>query len=367
MKTQLVASLVLGLSIAASNQLGAQPVIGEAYTLTNQATGNSVLVFDRGVGGTLTLAGSFPTGGAGRGTGNDPLGSQGAVVLDRSARLLFAVNAGTNDVTAFAVDGDKLDFLNRVSSGGTTPISVASHGNLVYVLNAGGVPNVSGFSIDSRTNQLIPLPGSSRNLTGGASAAPAEVSFSDDGGILMVTEKGMQTIDTFTVVDGGYLNGPISNHSSGATPFGFQFNHRSLAIVSEAGATSNALSSYRVGENGQVQLITGSLVNGQRGVCWAVVTEDGLFAYTINAGSGTISSYAVSPDGTLSLLNAAAATTGAGTAPTDPALAPGSGLLYVRVGGLGQILGFRVELNGSLTPVAAGSGVPSGSQGLAVR
>ena len=366
MKKQ-IASLSLGLLLMASARIQAQPVTGHVYTLTNQAAGNSVLVFNRGVGGALALTGSFPTGGTGTGTGNDPLGSQGAVVLDQSGRLLFAVNAGSNDVTAFATDGDNLDFLNRVSSGGTRPVSIAVHGNLVYVLNAGDVPNVTGFTIDPRTNELAPLPGSQRSLTGGAAAAPAEVSFSANGDVLMVTEKGTQTIDTYNVTDGGYLNGPIANHSSGATPFGFQFTHRGLTIVSEAGATSNALSSYKVNNNGQLELITGSLVNGQRGVCWAVVTEDGHFAYTINAGTGTISSYSVAADGTLSLLNVVAAATGVGTAPTDPALTQGSDLLYVRVGGLGQVLGYRVERDGSLTQVAAAGGVPSGSQGLAAR
>ena len=354
MKKQ-IASVSLGLALIAST-LRAQPVTGEVYTLTNQPTGNSVLVFSRGIGGALTLSGSFATGGAGIGAGNDPLGSQGAVVLDEGKRLLFAVNAGSNDVTAFAVDGASLRFLNRVNSGGTMPVSIAVHRDLVYVLNVGATPNVTGFTIDPTSNALVPLPGSQRSLAGGTNAAPAEVSFSPDGEILMVTEKGTQTIDTYAVNVNGTLNGPISNHSSGATPFGFQFTTHSLAIVSEAGATSNALSSYRVDENGQLVLITGSLVNGQKGVCWAVVTEDGHFAYTINAGTGTISSYSVAPDGTLSLLNAEAATTGVGTAPTDPALTEGSRLLYVRVGGLGQIVGFRIERDGSLTPVAAAGG-----------
>ena len=366
MKKQ-IASVSLGLTLMASTQLRAQPVTGEVYTLTNQPTGNSVLVFSRGIGGALTLSGSFATEGTGIGAGNDPLGSQGAVVLDEGKRLLFAVNAGSNDVTAFAVDGASLRFLNRVNSGGTMPVSIAVHRDLVYVLNVGATPNVTGFTIDPTSNALVPLPGSQRSLAGGTNAAPAEVSFSPDGEILMVTEKGTQTIDTYAVNDDGSLNGAISNHSSGATPFGFQFTTHSLAIVSEAGATSNALSSYRVDENGQLVLITGSLVNGQKGVCWAVVTEDGHFAYTINAGTGTISSYSVAPDGTLSLLNAEAATTGVGTAPTDPALTEGSRLLYVRVGGLGQIVGFHIERDGSLTPVAAAGGVPSGSQGLAVR
>jgi 6-phosphogluconolactonase (cycloisomerase 2 family) len=363
-----LSTALLGLILTTtSKSAAAQPNLGSGYTLNNQAAGNAVLVFHRSADGTLTPSGSFATGGTGDGAGNDPLGSQGSVVLDRSNRLLFAVNAGSNDISAFAVNGDGLDLLNTASSGGTRPVSIAVHGNIVYVLNAGGVPNVAGFTIDPRTNELIPLPGSQRGLAGGAAANPAEVSFSATGDILMVTEKGTQTIDTYLVGGDGYLTGPISNHSIGSTPFGFQFSHRLLALVSEAGGTSNALSSYRVAGDGQFSVITGSLKNGQAGVCWAVATADGRYAYTINAGSATVSSYAVSPDGVLSLLDAAAATTGAGSTPTDPALSSDSRLLYVRVGGLGQIQGFRVNEDGSLSPVGAVGGIPPGAQGLAVR
>jgi 6-phosphogluconolactonase (cycloisomerase 2 family) len=361
----LLSFLTLGLATIASTQLVAQPTTGEVYTLSNQSTGNSVVVFRRGPGGVLTLAASFPTGGTGLGTGNDPLGSQGAVVLDQSARFLFAVNAGSNDVSVFAIQGDNLELLNKVSSGGVTPVSIAVRGNLVYVVNAGGVPNVSGFTIDHRTNSLLPLPGSTRGLVGGASANPAEVSFSADGETVIVTEKGTQAIDTFNVNEDGYLSGPISNPSSGASPFGFQFANRGIVVVSEAGP--NALSSYKTSEDGRLELITGTLANGQAATCWAVVTNDGRFAFSINSATATISSYKIAENGSLTLLNPVAATTGAGSAPTDAALTRDSKLLYVRVGALGQIQGFRVEEDGRLTPIGSVGGVPSGSQGLAIR
>ena len=241
---------------------------GAVYTLTNQPSGNSVIVFDRAADGTLTLAGSYPTGGTGTGAGStfptmvDPLAGQGSVVLSRSNRLLFAVSAASNQVSAFAVDGDRLDLLNTISSGGAMPVSIAVYGNLVYVLNAGGTPNITGFTIDPRTNKLVPLAGSARPLAGGRTANPAEVGFNLDGSVLMVTEKGpaatvpgfllgvTHTIDTYTVNRNGTVSGPISNHSSGSTPFGFEFTHRGLAIVSEAGPPlsaggQNALSSLQ--------------------------------------------------------------------------------------------------------------------------
>ncbi|MGH9396768.1 MAG: lactonase family protein [Terriglobia bacterium] len=345
---------------------------GAVYTLSNQPTGNSVIVFDRAADGTLTLAGSFPTGGTGLVGGPfpkiDPLESQGAVMLSRSRRLLFAVNAGSNSVSAFAVDGDHLYLLNTISSGGTLPVSIDVHRNLVYVLNAGGTPNITGFTIDPRTNKLVPLAGSARPLAGGSAAAPAEVSFSLDGSILMVTEKGTQTIDTYTVNRDGTASGPVSNRSSGPTPFGFEFTHRRIAVVSEANAAAtNAASSYMAEEDGQLRLITGSLSDGQKAACWAVVTSDGRYAYVVNAGNSTVSSYEVSPEGYLTLLDPTAAVTSSGGAPTDSAFSSDSKFLYVRDAGLNVIDGFRVEADGSLTPVGTTDGAPTGGQGLAAR
>src|SRR5215470_821515 len=253
---------------------------GAVYVLTNQSTGNSVIVYRRAPDGTLSLSGSFSTGGKGMGTGVDPLGSQGALVLGEGHRLLFAVNAGSNEISVFAVRGTDLQLLDKVSSGGTMPVSIAVHGRLVYVLNAGGNPNITGFLIEPRTGHLILLSGSQRSLAGGSAASPAQVSFSRDGNVLMVTEKGTQTIDTYTVNDDGFASGPTAHVSSGATPFGFVFTPRSFAIVSEAGP--NALSSYEVDGDGGLERVTSSLLDGQNGTCWVVATDDGRFAYTSN-------------------------------------------------------------------------------------
>src|SRR5262249_3748638 len=205
--------------------------------------------------------------------------------------------------------------------------------NLVYVLNAGGTPNISGFTIEPATNQLVPLAGSIQNLPGGAGAGPAQVSLSPDCSVLVVTEKGTNLIDTFSVDDAGVAQPGVSSPSSGATPFGFAFSHDNVAIVSEAfgGAPgASALSSYEVDEDGSLVVITPSLADTQTAACWVVVPQNGRFAYTSNTGSGSISGYTVSDDGSLALLNAIAASTGKGTAPTDMALSNNSHFLYVR-------------------------------------
>jgi len=341
---------------------------GDVYVLTNQPTGNAVMVFHRDAGGMLTFAGSFASGGIGFGTGNDPLGSQGAVVLGDRNRLLFAVNAGSNSISVFTISGDKLTLQDTVASGGTEPVSLTVRQNLVYVLNAGGTPNISGFRIEPARHLLLPLPGSIQPLPGGATSAPAQVAFSPDGNVLLVTEKATNMIDTFLLNDEGVAQPGVSFPSSGTTPFGFSFSHDDIAIVSEAaggaGGTS-ALSSYEVEEDGSLEVETPSLGDTQMAACWVVVTRDGRFAYTSNTASGTISSYTVSEDGDLALLNV---TAGTGNVPIDMALSRNSRFLYVRNAGNGGVSGFRVEANGSLTPITTVTGLlPVGSQGIAAR
>jgi 6-phosphogluconolactonase (cycloisomerase 2 family) len=342
----------------------AQDTPGAVYVLTNQSSGNSVQVYARSEDGTLSLSGSFSTGGKGAGTGPDPLGSQGALVLGRRHRLLFAVNAGSNDVSVFAVDGLSLRLLDKEPSGGQMPVSIGVHGGLVYVLNAGGTPNIQGFIIEPFSGRLIHLPGSQRNLAGGPSSSPAEVALSPDGDVLMVTEKATNKIDTWSVNDDGYAENARSTNSSGATPFGFTFVHQ-FAIVSEA--APSALSSYEVDDDGQLALLTGTLGDTQKANCWVIATRNGLYAYTTNTASGSISSYLISRQGFLSLLNAVAGKTAAGGAPIDLALSNDSHFLFVRDGAKGMVDAFRVESDGSLTTLGSASGVPAGAQGLAAR
>ncbi|HXH49568.1 MAG TPA: beta-propeller fold lactonase family protein [Terriglobia bacterium] len=342
---------------------------GNVYVPTNQTTGNSILVFHRDPAGVLTFAASFPTGGIGAGTGADPLASQGAVVLSGDNRLLFAVNAGSNSVSTFAISGDRLTLLGAVPSGGSFPVSLTVRDNLVYVLNASGTPNISGFTIQPATNLLIPLPGSIQNLPGGATAGPAQVGFSPDGSVLVVTEKSTNLIDTFVVDQNGVTQPGTFFSSSGTTPFGFDFGHDNVAIVSNVGSgpAASSLSSYTVGENGNLNVVTSALGDTQTAACWVVVPRNGHFAYTANSGSGTISSYAVAEDGSPELLKVVAASTAGGAVPIDMALSDNSRFLYVRNGGNGTISGFRIEADGSLTSIATISGVPPGAQGIASR
>jgi 6-phosphogluconolactonase (cycloisomerase 2 family) len=335
---------------------------GAVYTLTNSPAGNAVKVFHRASNGSLTPGGEFATGGIGTGGG---LGNQGAVVLD-DARL-FAVNPGSDSISVLKLRRGGLELLDTEASGGDQPISLTVDDGLLYVLNAGGAGNISGFKY-SRERGLKPLRGSTRPLSA-SGPGPAQVSFDPKGELIVVTEKNTNLIDTYEVRHDGRTRGPSTHASSGATPFGFGFDERDHLIVSEAfgGATDqSAVSSYEI-DDGEIEPITPSALTTETAACWIVVTDDGRFTYTTNTGSGSISGYRISRKGRLSLLDSDGRTGVTGPGPIDMALSRDSRFLYSLNSGDGTISGFRVAGDGSLTPAGGASGLPSGANGLSAH
>ncbi|MBK9713865.1 MAG: beta-propeller fold lactonase family protein [Kouleothrix sp.] len=357
------ATLLLSALIGGGVASAAPNSVGAVYALTNAAGGNAVVVWSRSSDGTLTPAGSYATGGAGIAAG---LGSQGAIVLSQNHQWLFAVNAGSNDISSFRVDRDGLTLADRVASGGARPTSLTVYKNLLYVLNAGGSGNISGFAIGN-DGSLAPLAGSTRPLSGSATA-PAQVQFSPDGALLLVAERNTQTIDAYLVGADGRASGPIVNHSSGAVPFGFAFGKRGQVFFSEAGGGQNGLSaasSYAVSPDGTLAVVTGSAPTYQGAACWLVVTNNGRYAYTANAASNSITGFAIGVDGSLTLVSPDGHTAATGSGATDMALSVNSQFLYVRNGRDGSIGAYAVQSDGSLVELPGAGGLPAGSAGLA--
>jgi 6-phosphogluconolactonase (cycloisomerase 2 family) len=347
---------------------------GAVYVLTNQIE-NAVAVFPRDTKGMVTAAGEFPTGGAGdpipQGTdpATDPLASQGALTIGPGNRLLFAVNAGSNQISVLKIEKSELTLVDLVDSGGIRPISLALHDDLLYVLNEGGTPNITGFTVGNN-GTLTPLAGSTQPLIGDVTADPAQVSFSPDGSLLVVTEKAGNRIDTYTIDDDGLPSAPIDNPSSGMTPFGFAFNNSGTLVVSEAfGGVPNAsaVSSYNAPDNGILSVISGSVANSQTASCWVVIPNNGKFAFVSNTGSGTISSYGIGSDETLHLVNSVAGTTGIDSSPIDMTLSNNGRFLYVHAAGSQSVVSFRVEKNGNLTMIDIDGGLPLGAQGIVAK
>jgi DNA-binding beta-propeller fold protein YncE len=336
---------------------------GDALFVQNDdPAGNRIVVYDRAADGSLEQAGSYATGGRGGvldGAVVDHLASQGALRLDRAAGLLYAVNAGSDTITVFRVDGDRLIRRQVLPSYGEFPVSITSRGSSLYVLNARGGGSVQGYV--RAGGRLAPVPARHRDLGLDPAAAPefthtpGEVAFTPDGDHLLVTTKAnTDAVLAFRVGGGGGLSArPVTTELPGAVPFGVAFDARGNVAVAEAGP--NAIATFRVGTAGDLQPL-GAVGTGQAATCWVI--ETGGRYYASNTGSGTVSAFdtALAPLGL----------TPTGAAPVDAAASPDGRFLYVQTGAAGGVDAFRIDAGGALTPVGSVT-VPgaAGGEGIA--
>jgi 6-phosphogluconolactonase len=314
---------------------GAMADPGSLYSQTNDQAGNVVQAFSRDAHGRLDLIGSFPTGGVGLASLG---GRQGAVELSDDESTVYAVNAGSDSVSAFRVRGGGLSPASITGSGGSAPDSVDERSGRVYVLNSGGTPNVTAFRAH-RDGSLERI--GSQDLPGALGAA--QVTVSPDGASLVVSERLSNRLETLPLDRSGRPGAPVVTPSSGAVPFGFAFGRHGDVVVSEAGAST--VSSYRLGRGG-LSTVTASLPVGFGAACWVAVSPNGKYAYTGNA-SGSISGFAVAHDGSLRAI---------GTTPTasprDLDFSRNGRYLYAVAPG-GSVTGYRVGSDGSLSQVTS--------------
>ena len=337
-------------------------------------------------------------------------------------------NKGT--ITSFLVAPDgTLTFADRVLSGGLFPDSLTvkkrgngdnsdENGDLLYVLNAGGPgncsigPNITGFKVNA-AGRMDPIgsqqpidPGPSsatsgasclaasaagfHNLTGAPASdflcglnppsfprSPAQVKFTPDGTRLVVTVKGTNSIYVFPVDANESAGNPTIMQSPGpALPsfFAMTFDRNANLLVTDLFGTATsipaggkgAVSSFAITGSDSLSSISSDVGDGGTAACWITLEPlAGQYAFVANNLSASISAYSVA-NGSVTLLTSIAA---AASGPNDMATAAdgGTSFLYVVEAGTGNVGAFQINLtNGSLSPLAAASGLPSaGAQGLA--
>ena len=103
---------------------------GEGQVEGNVQGPNSVVAYGQAEDGTLSIIGSFPTGGNGGdfdgGEGLDPLISAYAITKSLDNRFVLAVNAGSNTVTSMRVNEDfTLDVVDTEATLDIGPNSIA--------------------------------------------------------------------------------------------------------------------------------------------------------------------------------------------------------------------------------------------------
>jgi 6-phosphogluconolactonase len=353
----------------------ASGVVGHVYVNGNTGGVNTVAGFDRHADGTLTpMPGSpFAAGGVGTGTA---IASQGALQQSSDGGYLLAVDAGSDQISVLRIKRDgslKPVGGGPVSSNGVNPVSIAVHGALVYVANAGtstssGGTNYTGFTLNPG-GHLRPLPGSTVALPDGSQ--PGDVLFSSDGSKLVGTRVATSLIDSFAIDgDGRLAAAPGSPFAAqGLGPFGSEFRPTNPAqlYVSNAhdGTNAGTVSAFTVSADGTLTPIGASpFPDNQTAPCWVEISHDGRYLFTVNTGSKSISSYSIAADGSLGLLQSTPLNAPA-VSPEDARLSPDGSTLWVVDPGANAISGFTVnggsltELSSSPTPAPVG-GAPSG-------
>ena len=322
------------------------------FVQTDETTGNHVAAYRQAANGTLSLAGTYATGGRGGILDNsviDHLASQGALTYDARRHLLYAVNAGSNTLSVFAVRGAQLRLRQTITSGGSFPVSVATHGDAVYVLNGHDGGSIQGYVVAAEHlyrvaswHRALGLDPTQLNFT----ESPGQIGFSPDGRALIVTTKANgNDIEVFSVGRfGGISTQAVITPDANGIPFAFTWDPAGDFVVTSAGSAS--VDTYRVNRDGTLTSI-GSAPTAQKGTCWVV--SDGSLLFATNPGSASVTGLTASATGPATVVSQTA--TDAGT--VDPAVSADGQYLYVETGAAGIVDEYAVHGDTTLTPIGS--------------
>lgn len=385
-------------------------VVGGVYSLTNAVAGNAVAVFDRYIDGSLEYRGAVDADGFGyelEGTNFNPLDSQSSIITSDFGQFVVGVSAGSDEVFVMRVNRDtnEVTLADKASSNGEFPVSVAMHNDLLFVLNDHS-SNISGFRV-SPEGQLEPIVNSSRSMGPGGESPVAnaperdilrhEIAFTPDGSKLVVVESGTNSdvIHVFAVDEDGVPSERVTSLADSENPLAIAFSANGKLLITESAddESVNAVTSYNINDDLTLSIITPAVPNFQEASCWLI--GYGNVFYTVNSLTNNFSSYEVTADGEVSLIDVASAqllqgpppvfddgfldvetlemTLANGTAPpfpTDAVVSTGGRFMYSLNLGNSTISGFAIQPDGSLAFIADYEGeiVPfGGGQGMAAR
>jgi 6-phosphogluconolactonase len=345
-----IGTFALIVGVAAAFPSAQAATAGAVFVMTNGADHNEVIAYARGEDGKLQERARYETEGRGSGGQTDPLQSQGSLTLSPDGTLLYAVNAGSGNISTFRVHGPNLSLAGKISSGGSEPVAITQFGSLVYVVNAGAAGDLVGFTVDA-SGRLKEIPNSTTFLSGKYTGA-ASGAISPDGKYLVVVERGANTISTFPINADGTLGPIVATVSPAPGAFDGQFTPGGALVVTETGAVGtlpdSGLSTYTVSAAG-VTAITQSAPTYGDADCWSAITPNGQYVYADNSGSATVAGFAIGKDGTLSPIGSTIlATLPAGSANLDMSISRDGAFLYTLDSGTGAITILQIAADGTL-------------------
>ena len=361
--------LLAGLAQAQTQTTNSSP--GAVFAATNGVNHNEIIMYKRLPNGKLRWVGKFDTGGRGEGGINDPLQSQSSLVITPDHSFLLVVNAGSSSISVFRILDDTLVLVDVAPSRGGNPVSIALHDDLVYVVNFGGIYHTAGFRMQP-WGELTPIRNSRQPLST-LDTEPSTAAFSADGSKLIISERQTNKVDVFNVAADGSISDPVFNKFTNTEPFGLQFDASGVLLVT---STAGSVTSYTVNPDNTLSVISENSPSSGGATCWVV--SYGGQAWVSNTISSTLSAYALKAGGTLDPLGVVAKQSPTGPTifppvmpptsfPLDLALSADGNYLYAVFSALGQIVEYKTGDNGKLTEIGtvAPYAAQSGMEGLA--
>lgn len=323
---------------------------------------NSVSALSIGPGGTLTpLAGSpYLTGGGGSFSPNI-----GAVDIVTSGGFLYATNALTNTVAAFAINEDGTLTIvpgSPFPTLGTRPNGIAINAAGTRLFAADNVSNnVAVFDIFSNGALSLVL-----GAPFAVAAAPLDLDIDSTNSLLFATHDSLG-VGVYAIAGDGSLA------AIGGSPFAAGSGLRGMAVNTAAArlyvanGLSNSVSGFTIGGGGALSAIAGSPFAAGTGPTAVAFHPTLSVLYVSNDTSNDVSAYSIGGGGTLApLAGSPFATGGQGTA--GIVVDAVRSRLYAVNGGTNptpsrDVSVFDIDGTGALTPVAGSpfsTGVVSG-------
>jgi len=345
-------AMVLGWSALAT--AAEAPAGHHVYTITNDPKANAVAVYRQAEDGTLAEVSGSPFATDGKGLTGGDIDEQGAIRVHGDHVL--AVNPGSDSVAVLLKGKDgKLTPVHGspFASGGSNPLSLTVHGDLVYVANQAppfakpsSAPNITGFRL-SKEGALTPIENSTVSFAKGH--GPAQVEFSPDGKMMAVT-SGFQDEETSRIhaykvqSDGTLKEAPGSplqpKGASGVVGFSWDPHGERLYVSNFRGSAVIVFDIDK--KTGGLKQLGDAFGDEEKAACWTAISSDGKTLYVANFVSNSISAYDVHADGKLTLLGTAKRRAGMDPDTKDLVISKDGKYLYAVGSGKREIAVFRI-------------------------
>lgn len=317
-------------SSSGNNPTGAVPKFAFAANFNGGGVGSvSAFTIDNSSGALTAVSGSpFTTG----------VNGTNAVGADSAGTFVYAANQ-SGGVSAFSVtrsSGVLTEVTGSPFTTGANPawVAVDPAGRFVYVMN-GGSNDISGYAITATSGALTAFSGTVPLV-----ATPLRGTV-DPGGHFLYVALGAAGTAVFKIATDGTLaltRTVAPTPCAAATDVAVDPNTK-FAFIADG---STGVCNYAVnGSNGDLSLITSSVIAAGTNPVSVAVGANGKFLFAANQGSGNVSGFSINTDGTLTAMSGSPFA--AGTQPQDVTVDPSGSFVYVANFGAHSISIFTIS------------------------